>query len=609
MKAIRIIVPIAAAVLLAVSCNLNEFSHDKYTAPIVFGTEGGLEQALNGLYKELPKVTTTYTSEPGDVDYLQAELGNGSRFNFGYGKDNVGVWTQWDDIREINLFLDKVQDPDICTVDEAIKANYIGIARFLRSIKYVALLLDYGDVPYFDHVTSGNDMDDMYKERDSRDDVIKYIIEDLDYGAEHITNESPDRSTPDKWCCKFLKARICLFEASYRKYHNLTKSLSGKPFTNYTVESLYQIAAKEVEDLMASGRYKLNTNAGQKGAYRELFYNDALNKDEVLMGAVTAPGVLNASQNQYFNRSTANKSFTRAFIHTYLMSDGTPFTDQDGYASKSFVEEFQNRDGRLTQTVRGPQYKIDGKIAAPNLVNAAPLGYQIIKFTLDKELSIGEEQGRLNTNSTPYFRYAEALLIYAEAKAELGQMTNEIWSKTVGALRARAGITGATVNSVPTKVDPYLQRVFYPGVTDPILLEIRRDRAIELCLEGQRIYDWRRWAIGERTSDLPWTGFHIENINTLIDINGDGVNDYYFSEKVPSGSEEQRLHVPVFLSGKQEGLHAIPSPAGGYDLEYFVAEGKRYWYPDGRQYLTPIAESEINKYATYGYTLTQNPYY
>jgi len=85
-------------------------------------------------------------------------------------------------------------------------------------------------------------------------------------------------------------------------------------------------------------------------------------------------------------------------------------------------------------------------------------------------------------------RYAEILLNYAEARAELGQLTASDWTMTVGALRARAGITGG-LTTLPTTLDPYMQVNYFPDVTNPALMEIRRERGIELTLEGFRFND------------------------------------------------------------------------------------------------------------------------
>ena len=609
MKNIFKIASIALASALVFSCEMPEFSHDEYSTSQAFGSVENVERALSGLYGELPKVTATYGSETGEVDYFMSELNE--RFVKGYGPLNVATWSGWSGIRDINYFINTVSDKELCPIDQAAKDNFIGIAKFLRAKKYFTLLASYGDIPWYDAVIVGTDKDNLYKARESRDVIVKHIIEDLDDAAAKITNESVDKSTPDKWCALLLKSRVCLFEASFRKYHNLTASTTTKEtFKNYTVEDLYKLAADAADEIMVNGPYKLNKAAGTNGAYRDLFTSDALNQTEVLLGAVTEPGTaIQGSQNNYFNQGSSLRSFVRPFINTYLMKDGSRFTDKEGYEKMSFIDEFKDRDPRLAQTVRGPQYQmiktVGGSVkenAVPDIKSmAAPLGYQVIKFTLDKTLYDGEVQGNLNSNSTPLYRYAEVLLNYAEAKAELGAKSSEYWSKTIGALRERAGVA----STEPANADDYLTKTFYPGITDKYLLEIRRERAIELCLEGQRTLDWKRWAIGANIANLPWTGLHIENINTAIDINGDGVNDYYFSVEDPGG-EFSNIWVKI-QSGSEEGLYATANAKGGYDLEYKMSATKRNW--EDKLYLTPLADSEIAKYKANGYELKQNPEY
>src|SRR5690606_23557600 len=112
-------------------------------------------------------------------------------------------------------------------------------------------------------------------------------------------------------------------------------------------------------------------------------------------------------------------------------------------------------------------------------------GYQAIKYTVDEP---SYDNGAYNTNAVPLMRYAEVLLNYAEAKAELGVLSAGDWANTVGALRERSGVSSGT-NALPTQVDAYLQQTFFPNISDPILLEVRRERQVELALEGFRFND------------------------------------------------------------------------------------------------------------------------
>ena len=156
---------------------------------------------------------------------------------------------------------------------------------------------------------------------------------------------------------------------------------------------------------------------------------------------------------------------------------------QANYSTKSFKDEFTGRDLRLQQTVKGPSYSMSGGSAfnkvADIVNNVAPTGYHPIKFVED---ATSKDNKAKNENSYPIIRYAEVLLNYAEARAEIGALTDSDWQNTIGALRKRAGInsSSAAVTRRPTEVDEYLQQTFYPKTTDPSILEIRRERAIEL---------------------------------------------------------------------------------------------------------------------------------
>ena len=181
-------------------------------------------------------------------------------------------------------------------------------------------------------------------------------------------------------------------------------------------------------------------------------------------------------------------SLVRQFINTYLMIDGTPFTDIAGHDTLSFMTEVKGRDKRLQQTIRMGSYKrlnAGVLVPAPPAFTQALTGYMPIKWTVD---DAGADVCACNTNDVAINRYAEVLLNYAEAKAELGTITAADWAKTVGALRARAGITGGLA-ALPTRVDPYLQSTYFPDISNPVILEIRRERGIELVLEGLRFQD------------------------------------------------------------------------------------------------------------------------
>lgn len=337
--------------------------------------------------------------------------------------------------------------------------------------------------------------------------------------------------------------------------------------------------------------------------------------DEVILGCqASLDDMVTGDTNWYYTSATYGSGvcLSRALIHTYLCKDGTRFTDKPGYSATNFIDEFAGRDERLAQTVMSPTYQVLGggwRDRRPNIVDGvAVTGYQIIKFNED---DVSKNGSAKNENSLPIIRYAEVLLNYAEAKAELGEITDSDWSKTIGELRRRAGIQekAGVTSSLPTTLDPYLQEVFYPNVTDPVIMEIRRERTIELVYEGFREDDLRRWRCGKNFETVPWTGIHVPVLNAQFAINDETPLDFYVTydayEDVPSYAQNKYVQI-LPEDSVEQGLRLDVNPDGGWDLRYELAV-KRKWYNDDRQYLDPIPAAVIREYASRGYKLDQNP--
>ena len=178
------------------------------------------------------------------------------------------------------------------------------------------------------------------------------------------------------------------------------------------------------------------------------------------------------------------------------------------------------------------------------------------------------------------------------------QLTDDDWSKTVGALRRRAGITGGDLDRLPTKVDAYLQQTFYPNVTNPVILEVRRERAIELILEGFRLNDLKRWACGSNWQDAPWDGVYIPALDTPVDLNGDGVNDVYVTADANYQKNGTYKAIAMTLNEQQKAVRLSDDPAGGYVLGYSLP---RKW--NDNMYIYPVPEAVIQKNGN----LNQNP--
>ena len=214
------------------------------------------------------------------------------------------------------------------------------------------------------------------------------------------------------------------------------------------------------------------------------------------------------------------------------MTDGTPFTSKyPDYDDLDLVAECTDRDYRLAQTIRTPGFTRDGGTTqwAPD-VKFSKTGYQPIKWLTDD--SSKDTNVAAIASDVPLIRYAEVLLAYAEAKAELGEMSEEVWDKTIKPLRERAGVKSI----YPTAADPYMVEYFQNQVTDPFILEVRRERGIELTMENSRYQDIIRWHQGELFA-RPWKGIWIAASETSIDLNGDGKLQYVMLMGEPQNDE------------------------------------------------------------------------
>jgi len=197
----------------------------------------------------------------------------------------------------------------------------------------------------------------------------------------------------------------------------------------------------------------------------------------------------------------------------------------------------------------------------------------------------------LNINSIALFRYAEVLLNYAEAKAELGTLTDQDWAATIGVLRSRAGITGG-LTAKPIVADPYLIANYFPGINDASILEVRRERGIELSLEGLRFSDILRWKRGQ-LMDQEWNGFYVPALNTPLDLNEDGILDVAFYQGAkPSPAAAGVTYVDVSANiGTAKNSQQLKNGTSG-ELTW-MNEIPRKW--DDKMYYYPIPQVDLQR--------------
>jgi hypothetical protein len=581
---------------LLVQCKkLEQLPEATASKEAVFGSEKGLELYANSFYRMLPTANNIHTADamsdyaarrdvprfirPGAYSSNISDNTSASAYDLvALGMMTNDDWNWgWRSLRNVNYFIENNVDPK---VPEDVRKSYMGLARFFRAFFYFEKVKRYGDVPWVSRAYDVNDPD-LFKGRDSRVLVMDSVLADLDFACENIKLATdPSRSLVTKWVAYAFKSRVCLFEGTFRKYHtNLNLTASSAAWLTQ--------AASASKKIMDEAGFKVYDGAGATGSYRKVFTNPGPVPEEVMLAALADPALSVLHAANWYNTSATTGvrfNFIRTFINTYLNIDGTPFTSKPGYETMLFKDEVKGRDRRLEQTIRVGSYKrLNGTslVAAPPVFTYSYTGYMPIKFSLDDTYYDTRD---LNNNAVPIFRLGEVLLNYAEAKAELGTLTDAEWAATIGALRKRAGIT-AGLTAKPTLVDPYLQTKYFPGISDPVMLEVRRERGIELAMEGFRFYDIVRWKRGE-LMEMEWNGMYVPALDTPLDLNEDGVMDVAFGKSTtrPASvpSTVTYINVSPIISGAANAQRLKNDTFGEITWLSNIQrkwEEKNYYYP------------------------------
>ena len=589
-----------AVCLMACGCNdfLSKENPNSIESEFFFKNESSLEIYTNTLIRN--NATSLIDFINGDR-YTDTQAWDGL-YNFYTDKYDVADNTSWSwgGLRTANYFLEHLREADC---EEAVLDHYEGVARFFRAMIYFSKVRSLGAVPWYDHTIDPTSTEDLYRQRDPRSFVCGKILEDLDYACAHCSDDAKyfNKCTLiNKYVALALKARFCLYEGTYRKYHDIDHS-TGKPWTaEEKAESTKYLneCIKACEEIMNSGKYALIDNPANRATqYRGIFTDPdgCTNCAKEFIWARDYDAASNVNNTKYsvndymINAQHAQYAFNRDFVMTYLMLDGTPFTSRysgEEYYKASFAEESTGRDYRMAQSMRTPGFtRAKGTLhVAPDMVYSKT-GYQPVKYLFDDTGS--DEINAATFTDVPLMRYAEILLSYAEAKAELGQCDQAVWDKSVKLVRERAGVKSI----YPTSADPYMVKYFLGQVTDPVILEIRRERGTEFVMESQRQHDIRRWHMGELLVK-PKTGMWIPAIETELDLDGDGTPDNYVSAEV---TEKPGLHVlTINVDGKPQKSgtdHRLSEGDHGYILPYRANQQQYRW--EEKKYLSPVPSSDI----------------
>lgn len=542
--------------ILLPSCNddfMERYPLDKITDESFWKSETDLKMMLNSLYPlyiighqsgwaDSDNYPLGYKGSPlmyGDV-YSDNCVKTGNEFRSLAGElvvptnsDKTG-WYWWN-LRKVNFFLSHY---DKAELSQEKKNAYAAEAYFFKAWEYYQKVLYYGDVPWLTRDLNV-DSEELYAPRNPRTEVMDSVLMCINRAVEWLpekANQEADRLNKDQ--ANFLKARICLFEGTFRKYHT---ELGLQDSANKWLED----AVKACEALL--GKYSLY-NIG-KDTYWKMFSTvDLSDNPEIILARNYLENKVGHAAQRYFNQNNDNRQAmgaTRGLIDEYLCIDGRPIYSggSEGNYEKNpnFLGygkwiELENRDPRLTQTICRPGEHVtiyqggvvdleENGITYPDLTynksGAAMTGYRVIKHWMG---DVVEENRLFNgIQAAIEFRYAELLLMYAEAKYELsGTLSQADVDLTINALRERAGFDFSkyptaklTVGQEPA--DPRLDKIYAEKLdytVSPLLREIRRERRIELAIENHRYEDLMRWKAGKLFT-VPLRGMNFKAVQDL----------------------------------------------------------------------------------------------
>lgn len=537
--------------LLTTGCNdaFLERAPQSLNDQTFWSTANDLKTYANGFYGLIPAGVSNLDDTNSDTQVPN------SINTFLWGQYTVptegGAWSQsnWSTIRKLNYFMTHYQNAQGA---EAEINTYVGEIRFFRALQYFDKIKTLGDVPWLDKDLNV-DSKELYGPKTARNEVAKKIIEDLDFAIRWLPEAgSEEANRLNKDIARHVKARVCLHEGTYYKYHTELK------YTN-EADGLLQQAVEASNDLIISGKYEIYNTGHPESDYHNLFTMDDKSN---LKEAILYIDYIEDKRMHNMSHGTleANAGFSKDFVDCILYDDGLPkgLTTQPT-TDNTIAEEMAGRDPRFSQLIKNDAYLTDEEKEKANYddnyVDKFHLtGYHTIKGYIP-DLPSGYY---VEFTDGIAYRYAETLLINAEAKAELKTLTQDDLDNTINKLRDRAGM-------------PHLKKEV--GFTDPnwpdygytlsaILQEIRRERRVELAGEGFRFDDLCRWKAGHL----------LDNVKT------------YVGKKLSNG--KYAIVYPNYTND---------------DLSY--QEGKsRKW--DDKMYLYPIATGELQRNPQ---LLPQNP--
>lgn len=490
-------------------------------------------------------------------------------------------------VRKSNIFIDRIENVAKPLISEEAYKHWMGVARFFKGFEYHRLVSVFGDVPYYETLFEANDLEQMYKDRTPRNEVMDHVYDDLLYAFENVRLNDGD-NVLNRYVVAGFISRIMLFEGTWQKYH-LNDQTRAKKYL--------ELATAAGDFVINSGKYNISTD------FRSLFGSqDLKGNSEILMyrhydASQSLTHHVASYSNGYESQiPSANLSLAKAF----LCVDGQPYqlSSVENADSMNIKNMVKTRDPRFEAT-----FLDEPKVQSATLLYAS-------KF-IDRTGPTFWNSGNIppmygsnsNTNDAPVMRYSEVLLNWIEAKAELATMggsavsqndinisINMIRDRPLDAVAMDKGVQKTAPMTLATLPDDPDRDADVPA----LIWEIRRERRMEFVFEYSRLLDIKRWKKIQYMSAT-------ENPDNLLGL---WIN---IEEELPSLLATEKVN--LLKVKKENGTIVTYDGTNGDEMVgyYMIEKGTDRQTFDNRVYLAPVGADQINQYRDKGYTLTQTP--
>lgn len=605
MKKYHYILGLALTLGLSGCYDLNKTPENQLSTATAFRTTNEITKYLNQFYE------TALRTQPGGVNGGGIAMGDESsdnmipnaintRLNGDLTLSSASDMTNYTRIRNVNYLINNLSN---CTETGAAMDQCIGEAYYFRAWYYYQLLIDYGDITWLEEVLDPV-QEQMERPRDNRSYVADKILNDLDIAIEHLQPQSSSATMRvHKDVARILKSEVALFEGTWEKYHKAKNTpFYDKTITDEKIKDYLTQAAKAAKDVIDDGRWSIY-KGDPLTCYRDMFITlDLSSNPEVLWWKkYDASDNIGHSVTRFLNQGGGRTGASSSIIDDYLTIDGRPFIGNERDEAKKFYgKELEPtvRDPRLSQSVCIPGQPLRPNNAYVfkyppldgNSYNQNTTGYSILKYVEFNTTYEPTIDGEYKSQAPAIqFRYADALLNYAEALAELDGAANaSAIQNALKPLRDRVGMPGVDFDR------EYNTSADYPFKDlDKYIQAVRRERRVEKAFEGRRLFDILRWAAadilikGKTPTGALFVGSDLENNEFYTDING----NYSLKYDQESGNN-------LFLTGK-------PGDAKRYIIPFDPKLCPDGWgFKLDRDYLLPIKDEMMS---LTGDKWTQNP--